>query len=366
MANLRLQSYAIEMVMQARDETKAAFESVQKRTRGFMDSDIMSGAGMWLGVRGISRALDVITVTARAARGEWEDMIKAFYGLPLANQADDAVRAIAGIETRANLAAKATEKLRDELAALGGSVALGDLSRGLGFKTALLEADAAGKALLEIDKTVAEASAKIQTTVLPPGREGEREDAMRALTGWREKAVFQVHWDAETAKAKATVERQKEAKEKADEQAKLDRRAAEDKASMLSQLATREYNATAEDFGRQLRALDDFYSREREQWKGHADVMAALQDAYAAERAAAFMAEQERLADEWDEAWAKEGGAARSELPGRASAPLLAARLLTGGAAASPAVLTNKHLAKLVEIAERAERRDSLTVTVEN
>jgi len=365
MANQRLQSYAIEMVMQARDETKAAFESTQGNMQRFMQQGLRAATAARVATIGV----ELVTMGVRIYKGELDALDDAMKQYPLGvGQFHSALRELESAYTDSGkAAAKAAEAAERAFKFTGGLQALQDFKGQMQARTAIMRAEGFEREKLQAEETARESRKKALAVAAEAG--------ISPRHGYVAAALEEIHWGQEWALAQAAQRRDAAAeakriaeKAKADQQAEQERRAAEDKANMLRGLATREYNATAEDFGRQLRALDDFYAREREQWKGHADVMAALQDAEASERAAAFMAEQERLAQEWDEAWVKEGKAPAelSGLAGRASAPLLISRTLTGGAAANPAQLTNKHLAQVVDLLGRIERRATVDVVVEN
>jgi hypothetical protein len=182
---------------------------------GFLGGGLVEGgAGVFLGVRGLGHVLDAIAVGARALRGDWKGLSDAFYHLPLAESADRAVRAIAGLETREQQAAAATAELQQALDALKGSMTLGAVTAGLNLNTVLLGLDPRGKALAQIDALVAKKSMEIQTTVLLPGREGETKEALDALVAWRERAIADVEdralgIDAEHVNARAMAWREK-------------------------------------------------------------------------------------------------------------------------------------------------------------
>jgi hypothetical protein len=400
-------THTIEMVMQARDETKAAFESSQRNMASFFQSGLRAATAARLATAGV----EAITAIVRIGRGDWDALHETMKRMPLGiGQFHAALLELKETYTGAAAAAEKFNKQIERREARHTAIQNAEeFTRAMQVQIAVMRASGAEsqrlqaaedaglarRKLLEqnkalLTKMVYTAGPPIVTyqsigmgppqRIERPGEEIETpvEVAPEKVPAIRE-GLEAIRWKHEWRLAEINKAEQEAAREKlaadqkaaaADAKALLDQqtRAAGDKMAIMREIATREYNVTAEDFGRQLRALDDFYGREREQWKGHADVMAALQDAYAAERAAAFLAEQERIANEWDEAWVKEGGtpAERSQLAGRASAPLLISRTLTGGAAASPAVLTNKHLAQVVDLLGRIERRQTVDVVVEN
>jgi hypothetical protein len=407
MVNLRLQSYAIEMVMQARDETKATFDSAQVNMQQFAMQGLRAATAARLATVGV----EAITAMVRIGRGDWDALHETMKKMPLGiGQFHAALLELKDTYTGAReeaekFAAKVERGIRWTDAAKGAQ----EFARAIQAQIGIIQAggvegqrlQAAEDARKERERFLAENKALLTRTVRTagppvvtyqsigmgppqrierPGPEIETEvpvapEKVPAIREGLEAIRWKEQWQlSEINKLEQQAAREKLAAHQkaaaADAKALLDQqtRAAGDKMAIMREIATRAYNATAEDFGRQLRALDDFYARQREQWKGHADVMAALQDAYAAERAAAFLAENERLADEWDEAWLKEGKmpAELSGLAGRASAPLLISRTLTGGAAANPVQQSNKILARIEDHLARMERKPGLDVTVEN
>jgi hypothetical protein len=404
MANQRLQSYAIEMVMQARDETKAAFDSAQANAQTFMQNFAVQGLRAATAARIATLGVEALTAVMRIAKGDWDAVHETMKRMPLgigafhsallelketfvdlgetakesAERVEGHVRwqaAKANVEaltqaTRTHIAVMQAETFEGQRIA---AAAAADEKRRKQMETWTKEG--LFRELIPAKKTPVFSHFNVMgQPVMKEGKEipASEKPVWPVSVSVALKEMAQEAYEAQrlidVAERRAADEKRKTAADQAKELGEQGRRAFEAKSSMLRQIAAREYGATAEDFGIRLRALDDFYADQRTRWKDHADVMAALQDAYAAERAAAFLAEQQKLADEWDEAWVKEGKAPAelSGLAGRATVPALVSRFLTGGAAANPVQQSNKHLARIAETLDRMERKPGLDVTVEN
>lgn len=360
----QVSQHTLQMVLQARDETKAAFDSAQMGMQRFMLQGLRAATVARVATIGV----ELVTMGIRVYKGDLDALDDAMKQYPLGvGQFHSALRELESAYTDAGkAAAKAAEQAERAFKFTGGLQALQDFKEQTKARTAIMRAEGFEREKLQAEETARENRQKALRVV--------EEAGISPRHGYVAAALEEIRWAEQWALAGAAQRRDAAAevkrigeKAKADQQAEQERRAAEDKANMLRGLATREYNATADDFGIRLRALDDFYADQRDRWKGHADVLAAMQDAYAAERAAAFLSEQERLAVEFDEAWVKEGKAPAelSGLPGRATAPVLQARFLMGGAAGNPVQQSNKHLAKIADTLDRIERRATVDVVVE-
>jgi hypothetical protein len=325
----------IEMILRARDETKAAFESSQANMHTFMQTGLRAATAARIATAGV----EAITAAIRISKGDWDAVHETMQRMPLGIGAfHTALLALKETYTGAAAAAAAfAEKVEHGVQWQAQLVKTLESMRTLAAQNAAAEAGgfegqrqkADEEARLKREAFLKEAREKGRLTTTTPimgppvlshrdlrtgewvttsEQVGEKVTPLPALPPDIKKQLAELDREHRLKlRDIAIAERQEfEAKRTGAEQAaaqqkeqagRIQERAAEEARRQAEAVqGFRDQALLAQKYGDELALaqIDVRYEKEREAWKDHADVLAALQDAWAEDRARV----QRRIQDE--------------------------------------------------------------------
>jgi hypothetical protein len=290
---------AIDIVIRGRDEAAAAFDSAAKKAASFSRE-----AGVGLGgfashaisvaayARAVTTSLRLASAAVQLYNGDWMTVHETMKQMPLGlGAAYDAFIDLAGAITGAN---EAIERLEKRWAAIErerrGVAWIRKTEIEVAFQVSQLQRSPVEQQLAEVDRKAQNAQRALREAV----RRGFPEWQAMPLAGLYDerrererREILGKEADREYALADQKHQARRQAEKREAEKMADEATAA---AAAVADAQLRTFNATASARDRELAALDHYYAEARERWKGHADVLAAEQDAYNADRATIILA----------------------------------------------------------------------------